>query len=257
MAYSLAREGGVGIITMNNPPANAYNKTTLLELQRCIDTVRNDEAVRCVVVKSASEKFFSAGADISTLKGTTPGALADFLNMAHETATMIERTPKIFIAAIAGHCIGGGLELALGCDLRFASEGKYGVGLGEVNLGLSPGMGGTQRLARQIAPGQALHLMITGEMVGPQRAAELGIVERLFPAESFWGDVMAYATKLAQGPSLAHGMIKLSVRQGLGGSLAEGLSYERANQSLLFLSHDAQEGIKAFLDKRKPAFQGK
>ncbi|MBL8664399.1 MAG: enoyl-CoA hydratase/isomerase family protein [Candidatus Odyssella sp.] len=257
MAYSLAREGGVGIITMNNPPANAYNKTTLLELQRCIDTVRNDEAVRCVVVKSASEKFFSAGADISTLKGTTPGALADFLNMAHETVTMIERTPKIFIAAIAGHCIGGGLELALGCDLRFASEGKYGVGLGEVNLGLSPGMGGTQRLARQIAPGQALHLMITGEMVGPQRAAELGIVERLFPAESFWGDVMAYATKLAQGPSLAHGMIKLSVRQGLGGSLAEGLSYERANQSLLFLSHDAQEGIKAFLDKRKPAFQGK
>ncbi len=257
MAYSLTREGGVGIITMNNPPANAYNKTTLLELQRCIDTVRNDEAVRCVVVKSASEKFFSAGADISTLKGTTPGALADFLNMAHETVTMIERTPKIFIAAIAGHCIGGGLELALGCDLRFASEGKYGIGLGEVNLGLSPGMGGTQRLARQIAPGQALHLMITGEMVGPQRAAELGIVERVFPAESFWGDVMGYATKLAQGPSLAHGMIKLSVRQGLGGSLAEGLSYERANQTLLFLSHDAQEGIKAFLEKRKPAFQGK
>ncbi len=257
VAYSLTREGGIGIITMNNPPANAYTKTTLLELQRCLDEARNDDAVRCVVFKSASEKFFSAGADISTLKGTTPAAMADFLTMAHETVEMIERTPKIFIAAIAGHCIGGGLELALCCDLRFAAEGKYGIGLGEVNLGLSPGMGGTQRLARQIAPGQALHLMITGEMVGPQRAAELGIVERLFPAESFWADVMAYATKLSQGPSLAHGMIKLSVRQGLAGTLAEGLAYERANQTLLFLSRDSQEGIKAFLEKRKPAFQGK
>ncbi|MCW5770016.1 MAG: enoyl-CoA hydratase/isomerase family protein [Rhodospirillaceae bacterium] len=257
MAYSVKREGGVGIIVMENPPANAYTKATLLELQRCVDEVRNDPAIRCVVVKSAIEKFFSAGADISTLKGTTPQALADFLTMANETVEMIERTPKIFIAAIAGHCIGGGLELALGCDLRFAAEGKYGLGLGEVNLGLSPGMGGTQRLARLISPGQALHLMITGEMVGPQRAADLGIVERLFPADTFWADVMAYATKLAAGPSMAHGLIKLSVRQGLAGTLSEGLAYERANQSLLFQSTDAQEGIKAFLEKRKAAFQGK
>jgi enoyl-CoA hydratase/carnithine racemase len=257
VAYSLTREGGVGIITMSNPPANAYTKATLLELQRVIDEARNDAAVRCVVFKSASEKFFSAGADISTLKGATAAGLADFLTMAHETVEMIERTPKIFIAAIAGHCIGGGLELALGCDLRFAAQGKYGIGLGEVNLGLSPGMGGTQRLPRLIAPGQALHIMISGEMIGPERAAELGIVERLFPAESFWADVMAYASKLAQGPSLAHGMIKLSVRQGLGGTLAEGLAYERANQTLLFLSQDSQEGIKAFLEKRKPSFQGK
>lgn len=257
MAYSLSRENGVGIITMENPPANAYTKATLLELQRCIDQARNDPEVRCVVLKSALEKFFAAGADISTLKGTTPQALADFLTMAHETVDMIERTPKIFIAAIAGHCIGGGLEMALGCDLRFASEGKYGIGLGEVNLGLSPGMGGTQRLARLIQPGQALHLMITGEMVQPQRAFDLGIVERLFPAASFWADVMAYATKLAQGPSLAHGVIKLSVKQGLAGTLAEGLAYERANQSLLFLSADAQEGLKAFLEKRKAQFQGR
>lgn len=257
MAYSLSRENGVGIITMNNPPANAYTKATLLELQRCIDEARNDDTVRCVVLKSASEKFFCAGADISTLKGTTPRALADFLTMAHETVDMIEKTPKIFIAAIAGHCIGGGLEMALGCDLRFASEGKYGIGLGEVNLGLSPGMGGTQRLARLIQPGQALHLMITGEMVQPPRAYELGIVERLFPADKFNDEVMAYATKLAQGPSLAQGIIKLTVKQGLAGSLADGLAYERANQTLLFLSHDAQEGIKAFLEKRKAKFEGR
>jgi enoyl-CoA hydratase/carnithine racemase len=257
LAYSLTREGGVGVIAMQNPPANAYTKATLLELQRCIDEARNDPAVRCVVVKSALEKFFSAGADISTLKGATPAAFADFLVVAHETVDMIERTPKIFIAAIAGHCIGGGLELALGCDLRFAAEGKYGIGLGEVNLGLSPGMGGTQRLPRLIQPGQALHLMITGEIIGPQRAAELGIVERVFPAETFAADVMAYAAKLAAGPTMAQGYIKLSMKGGLAGTLAQGLAQERANQTVLLQSGDAQEGIKAFLEKRKPAFQGK
>ena len=257
MAYSLTREGGVGIIAMQHPPANAYTKATLLELQRCVDTARNDPEVRCVVVRSALEKFFSAGADISTLRGTTAQSFADFLTMAHETVDMIERTPKIFIAAVAGHCIGGGLELALGCDLRFAAEGKYGIGLGEVNLGLSPGMGGTQRLARLIQPGHALHLMITGETIGPARAAELGIVERVFPADSFWADVMVYAGKLAAGPTMAQGYIKLSMKCGLAGSLAQGLAQERANQSVLLQSADAEEGIKAFLEKRKPAFSGR
>ena len=257
MAYSLKREGGVGIVEMNNPPANAYTKATLLEFQKCVDEARSDPGVRCVVVKSASEKFFSAGADISTLRDTDPAKLADFLTMAHETLDLMERTPKIFIAAIAGHCIGGGLEIALGCDLRFAAQGKYGIGLGEVNLGLSPGMGGTQRLARQIHPGQALHMMITGEMVGPDKALELGIVERVFPAETHWAETLAYATKLANGPSLAHGHIKLSVKRGLAGTLDTGLAYERANQSILFQSADAGEGLRAFLEKRKANFQGR
>jgi len=257
VAYSLSRDGGVGIITMENPPANAYTKATLLELQRCIDQARNDSEVRCIVVKSALEKFFAAGADISTLKGTTLSAFADFLTMAHETVDMMERTPKIFIAAIAGHCIGGGLEIALGCDMRFAAEGKYGIGLGEVNLGLSPGMGGTQRLARLIQPGHALHMMITGETIQPQRALELGIVERLYPADKFWAEVMAYATKLAAGPTMAQGYIKLSMKNGLAGGLAQGLAQERANQSLLLQTADAQEGLKAFLEKRKANFQGK
>jgi len=257
MAYALTSEGGVGILTMENPPANAYTKATLLELQECIDGARNNPAIRCIVVKSALPKFFAAGADISTLKGASAQSFADFVLMAHETVAMIERTPKIFIAAIAGHCIGGGLEIALACDLRFAAAGKYGIGLGEVNLGLSPGMGGTQRLARLIHPGQALHLMITGEMVGPERALELGIVERLFPAESFDNDVMAYARRLAEGPSLAQGLIKQSVRHGLAGTLDQGLAQERANQSQLFLSEDAREGVKAFLEKRKPQFQGR
>lgn len=257
MAYALTNDGGVGILTMEQPPANAYTKATLLELQKCIDQARNDTAIRCVVVRSALPKFFAAGADISTLNGATAQGFADFVLMAHETVAMIERTPKIFIAAIAGHCIGGGLEIALACDLRFAASGKYGFGLGEVNLGFSPGMGGTQRLARLIHPGQALHLMITGETVPPERALELGIVERLFPAETFWDDTMAYARKLAAGPSLAQGLIKLSMKGGLGGTLDLGLAQERANQSQLFVSADAAEGVKAFLEKRKPQFQGR
>lgn len=257
MTVSLSREDGVGIITLDTPPANAYTKAMLRELARAVDEVRNDDAVRCVLVNSASDKFFCAGADISVLDGASPVAFADFLTMAHETIEMIEATPKIFIAAIAGHCIGGGLELALACDLRFASDGKYGLGLAEVNLGLSPGMGGTQRLPRLIPRGRALDLMITGAMVSPAEAHQLGIAERLIPAESFEDETMAYAAKLAQGPSMAQGYIKLSVNQGLEGSLSQGLALERANQGILFGSADAGEGVRAFLEKRKAVFTGK
>lgn len=257
MAYNLTRDGNIGILEMASPPANAYTKDMMLELQRCLDEARNDDQVRCVVVKSALERFFCAGADISTLDGATAGGFADFLTMAHETMDMIEKTPKIFIAAIAGHCIGGGLELALSCDLRFAADGKYGIGLGEVNLGLSPGMGGTQRLPRLVAPGHALNLMITGEMLSPTRAYELGIVEWLHPADEHWDAVMAHAGKLAAGASMAQGYIKLSVRRGLEGTLAQGLAVERANQSILFGSDDAAEGLKAFLEKRKAEFKGR
>ncbi len=256
MAYNLSCEGNVGVLHMENPPANAYTKATMFELQRCLDEARNDDAVRCVVIRSELEKFFCAGADISTLDGQSAAGMADFLTMAHETMDMIENTPKIFIAAIAGHCIGGGLELALACDLRFAAEGKYGIGLGEVNLGLSPGMGGTQRLPRLIAPGHALDMMITGQMARPQRAHELGIVEWLHPADAHWDAVMDYAGKLAAGPSMAQGYIKLSVRKGLEGTLAQGLAIERANHSALFASDDVAEGLSAFLEKRKPDFKG-
>jgi enoyl-CoA hydratase/carnithine racemase len=257
MTISVSREGGVGVLTMDNPPANAYTRDMLGALAGAVGEMRNDDAVRCVVVKSASPKFFCAGADISVIDGSSPAAFADFLTVAHETMAMIEQTPKIFIAAIAGHAIGGGLELALACDLRFAADGKYGIGLGEVNLGLSPAMGGTQRLPRLIPRGEALHLMITGEIVSPEKARALGIVERLVPADALDDEVMGYAAKLAKGPSLAQGTIKLSVNQGLEASLAQGLAIERANQNVLFGSADAGEGVRAFLEKRKPEFTGK
>ncbi len=257
MAVTLTRQDGIGIIVLDAPPANAYTKPMLRELAQAVDEARNDDSVRCVVVKSASDKFFCAGADISVLDGASPVAFADFLTMAHETIGMIEATPKIFIAAIAGHCIGGGLELALACDLRFASDGKYGLGLAEVNLGLSPGMGGTQRLPRLIPKGRALELMITGRTIGPAAALDAGIVERVIPAEKFMDEVMEFAGKLAAGASLAQGTIKLSVNRGLEAPLDQALAIERANQMTLFDSADAAEGVAAFLEKRPAKYTGK
>ncbi|MFI4987435.1 MAG: enoyl-CoA hydratase/isomerase family protein [Alphaproteobacteria bacterium] len=257
MAIKFTLDQGVGVVALDNPPANAYDMAVLRELAAVLQQVREDAAVRLVVIKSDLPRFFCAGADISTLKVADKAAFANFVLAAHETVDMIARTPKLFIAAIAGHCIGGGLELALACDFRLASAGKYRLGLAEVNLGLSPGMGGTQRLPRLIAKSKALHLMVSGETVTPEEALALGIVDRVLPEETFWDDVMAYARKLAAGPTLAQGYIKLSVNLGLEASLAEGLAIERAHQNHIFASEDSAEGVKAFLEKRPPAFRGR
>lgn len=257
MSVEFTIDQGVGVLALNRAPANAYDWETLRSVSDAVRRAREDSAVRVVVVRSALPKFFCSGADISTLRGSDRAQFASFLSLAHETVDLITRTPKLFIAAIAGHCIGGGLEIALACDFRYASAGKYRIGLAEVNLGLSPGMGGTQRLPRLIARSRALHMMVTGEMVGPDEALQAGIVDRVYPEESFWGDVMAHAQKLAAGPSMAQGYIKLSVNAGLETSLAEGLALERAHQNMLFASDDAAEGVKAFLEKRPAKFSGK
>ena len=257
MSVQFSIEQGVGILSLNRAPANAYDWETLRGLADAVRRVREDSAVRVAVVRSALPKFFCSGADISTLRESDRAQFASFLSLAHETVDLITRTPKLFIAAIAGHCIGGGLEIALACDFRYASAGKYRIGLAEVNLGLSPGMGGTQRLPRLIARSRALHMMVTGEMIGPDEALEAGIIGRVYPEESFWNDVLAQAQKLAAGPSMAQGHIKLSVNAGLEASLAEGLAIERAHQNMLFASDDAAEGVKAFLEKRPAKFSGK
>lgn len=257
MAVEFSLEQGVGVISLNRPPANAYDWQMLRDLSESIKRVREDSAVRVAVVRSALPRFFCSGADIATLKDSDRAQFANFLTVAHETVDMITRTPKIFIAAIAGHCIGGGLELALCCDFRFASTGKYRIGLAEVNLGLSPGMGGTQRLARLIPKSRALHMMVTGEPVGPDEALQLGIVDRVFPEEKFQEELMTYAARLASGPTMAQGYIKLSVNLGLETSLSEGLAIERAHQNQLFASQDVAEGLKAFLEKRPPKYQGR
>lgn len=257
MAVDFSVEQGVASIALNRAPANAYDWQMLNDLSQAIRHVREDANVRVVVVRSALPKFFCSGADISTLKDSDRAQFANFLTLAHETVDMIQRTPKIFIAAVAGHCLGGGLELALCCDFRFAAAGKYRIGLAEVNLALSPGMGGTQRLPRLIPKSRALHMMVTGEPLGPEQALEWGIVDRVFPEEIFQDEVNRYAQKLAAGPTMAQGYIKLSVNTGLETSLSEGLAIERAHQNQLFASEDVAEGLKAFLEKRAPKYQGR
>jgi enoyl-CoA hydratase/carnithine racemase len=257
MAVDFSVDQGVGTISLNRPPANAYDWQMLRDLAEAIGHVREDANVRVAIMRSALPKFFCSGADISTLKDADRAQFANFLTVAHETVDQITRTPKIFIAEIAGHCLGGGLELALCCDFRFASSGKYRIGLAEVNLALSPGMGGTQRLPRLIPKSRALHMMVTGEPVTPEQALELGIVDRVFPEETLQGEVQKYAQKLAAGPTMAQGYIKLSVNMGLETGLSEGLAIERAHQNQLFASLDVAEGLKAFLEKRPPKYQGK
>ena len=257
MPVDFSVEQGVGIVSLNRAPANAYDWRMLREFSQAVQNVREDPKVRVALVRSALPKFFCTGADISTLQVSDRAQFANFLTLAHETVDMIGRTPKLFIAAIAGHCIGGGLEIALACDFRFAAQAKYRLGLAEVNLGLSPGMGGTQRLPRLIPKSRALHMMVTGEPVGPDEALQLGLVDRVFPEESFRDEVQKLAQKLASGPTMAQGYIKLSVNMGLETSLAEGLAIERAHQNQLFASEDVAEGLKAFLEKRPPKYQGR
>jgi len=257
MSVELQIENGVATVTFNRPPANAYDAAMLTGLRDCVLRIADDAAVRVAVLRSASPKFFCTGADIGVLQSSNRAQFANFLTIAQESVDVIARTPKLFIAAISGHCIGGGLEIALGCDFRLAGAGKYRIGLAEVNLGLSPGMGGTQRLPRLIGRSKALHMLVTGEPVGPEEALALGIVDRLFPAEQFEAEVMAYAKKLAAGPTMAQGYIKLSVNNGLETSLAQGLAIERAHQNQLFASEDVAEGLKSFLEKRPPQFGGR
>jgi enoyl-CoA hydratase/carnithine racemase len=256
MAIDFEIDAGVGIIALNRPPANAYDATMLAQLRDAVLRAADDPAVRVVLLRSASPKFFCTGADIGVLQESTRAQFANFLTIAQEAVDAMTRTPKLFIAAISGHCIGGGLEIALGCDFRLAAIGKYRLGLAEVNLGLSPGMGGTQRLPRLISRSKALHMMVTGEAVGPEEALAIGLVDRLFPADVFDAEALAHARKLASGPTMAQGYIKLSVNHGLEVGLTQGLALERAHQNQLFASDDAAEGLRAFVDKRAAQFKG-
>ena len=257
MAVRLEKQGGVGVIVLDRPPANSYDYAFLRSFAGAVDDARADEDIHAVVVASASEKFFSAGADVSAFaSGTTRSRVMTAL-LAHESFRKMENTPIVFIAAISGHCLGGGFELALACDLRFAAEGSYQIGLPETNLGLFPGSGGTQRLPRLVGLSRGLDLILNATTMPPGQAKELGLVDRLFPdAAACREGAIEYAKKLAAGPSVALGHAKLAVTQGFGTPLDVGLAMEREAISRVFVSNDANEGIKAFGEKRKPDFKG-
>lgn len=254
---TVERDGPVGFLVINRPPANSYNKAFMEDLNAAIEQVRDDDEIKVVVTRSALEKFFSAGADIKAFEAGPPEKNARMVAYAHEVLFKIQRTPKIFIAAINGHALGGGLEIALAHDLRFAAEGNYRIGLPEVTLGLLPGNGGTQRLPRIVGRAKALDMMITGDPVSPQEAHELGIVQRLFPADQLIEKAVEYARRIAGGATYAIGLIKMAVNEGLEVSLDSGMAIERQGINQLFRSEDAQEGFQAFVEKRQPQFRGR
>src|SRR5579864_8926722 len=204
MSVRLEKEGGVGVIVLDRPPANSYDYEFLRSFAAAIDDARVDLGIKsAMVVTSASDKFFSAGADIGAFAAGSPRSRFMTALMAHEAFRKMENTPLIFVAAIAGHCLGGGFELALACDLRFAAEGKYQIGLPEVNLGLFPGSGGTQRLPRLVGLSKGLDMIISATTMPPAQAKDAGLVDRLFPdAASCREGAIEYATKIASGPSV-------------------------------------------------------
>lgn len=254
MAVEYSREGNVGYVTLDKPPANSYDLAFMEELGESIQAAAGDDGARAVVFRSSSEKFFSAGADIKAFNQNPSEKNMDMIRTAHENLASIAEVPKIFIAQIGATALGGGLEMALACDLRFGAEGEYKLGLPEATLGLLPGNGGTQRLPRLIGANKALELMITGRMISPAEAHEMGILDRVFPAEGLEDETLKYAEKLASGAVGAIGAIKLAVHRGIDKPLREGLEIERDLVEPLFSSEESKEGIGAFMEKRKPEF---
>lgn len=256
---SLEKRDRVAIAWLNKPKANTYDADLMRDLSAVIDDVRFDDDVDVCVLGSKLDGIWSAGADINLLASSTPEYKAMFCLDCQETLDKMETTPKPFLAAIDGHCVGGGLEIALAADLRFASDGPWKIGLPEVTLGVLPGTGGTQRLPRLIGKSRAMDLMFTGRTLGPKEALAWGILNRVLPRDRFWEETMAFATSLTYPHHAARavGFIKRSVAQGTEMPLHEGLALERELQNRLFAMADAKEGFRAFLEKRKPKFQGK
>jgi enoyl-CoA hydratase/carnithine racemase len=254
MAVEYSREGNVGYIILNNPPANSYDLSFMEELGECVQSAAEDSGARAVIFRSALDRFFSAGADIKAFNANTTEQNMEMIRTAHESLGRIAETPKIFIAQIGATALGGGLEMALACDLRFGAEGEYYLGLPEATLGLLPGNGGTQRLPRLIGTTKALDLMITGRRLSPAEAHELGILDRLFPTEQLEEETLKYAEGLAAGAAKAIGSIKLAVHRGIDRPLREGLEIERELVEPLFEGEESKEGLQAFMEKRKPEF---
>ena len=256
MAVTAEVKDRVGWITLDRPPDNSYDPAFLEELDRCVGEVAEAEAA-VAVIRSASERFFSAGADVKAyLERPVEESLAK-ARRAHQVLGRFADEAPLFVAAIAGHALGGGYEIALACDIRIAAEGRYRIGLPEVSLGLLPATGGTQRLPRLIGRGRALELMTTGRTVTPEEAERLGMVDRLVPADEFQRAVADLAAGLAGGAPLAVAAVTRAVNDGLDRPLADSLDRELEELAPLFASEDAREGMTAFTEKRPPSYNGR
>ena len=250
---------GIAVIELTNPPANTYSYDMMRQLDDAILQARFDDNVHVIVIRGEGEKFFCAGAEISMLNAVTPGFKYYFCLHANETLLRLEQTPKLVIAALNGHTVGGGLEIAMACDIRIARRNAGKVGLPEITLGVLPGTGGTQRMARALPKNKAIELMTEGKLMSFEDAQELGLINYIYESENYWEKVMEYARGFCppNRASKTVGRIKRAVQSGPEVSLSEGLAIERELQQLCFQSEDAKEGIAAYTEKRKGNFAGK
>jgi enoyl-CoA hydratase/carnithine racemase len=254
-----ADEAGVATIALTNPPANAYSHEMMRDLDDAILAARFDEKVAVIVIHGAGDKFFCAGADIAMLQRVTTTYKYNFCLHANETLLRLEQTPKLVIAAIHGHCVGGGLEVAMAADLRVVARGTGKLGLPEVSLGVLPGTGGTQRMARLIGKSKAIELMASGATIDADEALRVGLVNQVWEKDGFWDRVREYARSFCPPAraSMSVGLIKRAVQTGAEIPLEQGLALERELQQRLFESADAKEGIASYVEKRKPSFSGR
>ena len=252
----------IALITLTDPPANTYSYEMMHQLDRAILAARMDEQVQVIVITGAGEKFFCAGANIAMLSQVTPEYKYYFCLHANETLNRLEQTPKLVVAAINGHCVGGGLEVAMAADLRIARRGAGKMGLPEVSLGVLPGTGGTQRLVRLVGKSKAIELMAAGELFDFEKGEALGLVNRIVEAgagEDFTNQAIEYARQFTTPGKAARavGRIKRAVQTGAEIPFETALALERELQQQLFMSEDAKEGLDAYVNKRKAEFKGK
>jgi enoyl-CoA hydratase len=252
-------EDGLAIFELDDPPANTYTYEMMRQLDEAVLRARMDPQVYVLVLRGAGEKFFSAGASIPMLAKAEPEFKYYFCLHANETLCRLEQTPKLVLAALNGHTVGGGLEIALACDIRLAKKEGGKIGLPEVNLGVLPGTGGTQRLARTVGGPRALELMATGRTFSFEEALEFGMIHAIYERDTFWQDVISYARQFCPPNKAARavGLIKRAVVTGKEVPFGEALGLERELQQLLFTSEDAKEGLAAYVEKRPADFKGK
>jgi len=255
MAYEniiLEKEDGVAVLTFNRPEAmNALNNKTRAEFREALEEVAADDGVRVLILTGAG-KSFVAGADIKELQQITPLSAHGI----HRLGEMVHNLGKPVVAAVNGFCLGGGCEIAMGCDIIIASE-KAKFGQPEINLGLIPGGGGTQRLQRLVGPCRAKELILTGDIIRADEADRIGLVNRVVPMDELMMVAKEVAAKIAAKSPAAVKIAKQAVNRGMQTDLDSGLAYEREMYSLAMTLEDKKEGVAAFVEKRKPNFVGR
>jgi enoyl-CoA hydratase/carnithine racemase len=252
----IEKENGVVFLILNNPPANTIDTLMLTEMEQVLENLEQDEKVKVIVLKSSSKKMFSAGADVALLENTNQEEMGIFCRQLKKVIVTLQNSKKISIAAIEGHCLGGGLELAMGCDLRVAKDSDFRIGLPEIKLGLFPGGGGIQLAGRIIGAQKALRLAMFGDLLSVSEANEWGLIDYLFPEDEYSQKLEEIMNKIANGPSIALSKVKHLLYSTTSLNIESDFEYESKVMMELLNTKDFEEGIQAFKEKRVPQFKG-